>query len=73
MTCRRLCTAIVVTAVLSGCAAPRQGTLAQICNDNGWREIGVRKADKISDDTAREIVGNNVARAAWCNAKRAGA
>lgn len=73
MKCRRLCAAFVVTAALSGCASTREGTLAQICNDNGWREIGVRKSDKISNDTAREIIGNNVAREAWCNAKRVGA
>jgi hypothetical protein len=44
-----------------------------LCRD--WRQIGVRKADVkvISDDTAREIVGNNKARAAWCNPKGAGA
>jgi len=47
--------------------------VAQVCGPNNWREIGVRKADKITDDTAREIIGNNEARAAWCNAKRAGA
>lgn len=43
--------------------------MAQICGENNWREIGVRKADKITDETAREIVGNNKARAAWCNKK----
>jgi hypothetical protein len=49
------------------------GTAEQLCRD--WRQIGVRKADVkvISDDTAREIVGNNKARAAWCNPKGAGA
>lgn len=60
---------------LSGCGRTVEGTIAQVCGPNNWREIGVRKADigKISDDTAREIIGNNEARAAWCNAKRAGA
>lgn len=58
---------------LSGCTRTVEGTIAQVCGPNNWREIGVRKADKITDDTAREIVGNNEARAAWCNAKRAGA
>lgn len=61
-------TALIAT---SGCSQTVTGTTAQMCQD--WREIGVRKADKITDDTAREIVGNNEARAAWCNAKRAGA
>jgi hypothetical protein len=55
--------------IVSGCAQSTEGTVAQVCGPNGWREIGVRKADKIGDDTAREIIGNNEARAAWCNAR----
>lgn len=45
--------------------------MAQMCGPNNWQEIGVRKGDKITDDTAREIVGNNKARAAWCSQKKA--
>ena len=39
-----------------------------------WREIGIRKADRLTQDTAREIVANNEARPAWCgaDAKRIG-
>lgn len=64
---------VATAALLSGCGQTIDGTVAQVCGPNNWREIGVRKADKITDDTAREIVGNNEARAAWCNAKRVGA
>ena len=63
---------IVATAVvLSGCGKTVEGTIAQVCGPNNWREIGVRKADKITDDTAREIIGNNEARRAWCSGKKA--
>ncbi len=56
---------------LSGCSQTIEGTIAQVCGPNNWREIGVRKADKITDDTAREIIGNNEARKAWCSQKKA--
>jgi hypothetical protein len=56
---------------VSGCSRTIEGTVAQMCGPNNWQEIGVRKGDKITDDTAREIVGNNKARAAWCSQKKA--
>lgn len=40
-----------------------------MCQD--WRALGVRKGDVITDDTAREIIGNNESRAVWCVAKKA--
>lgn len=58
-----------LTVALSGCGRTVEGTIAQVCGPNNWREIGVRKADKIGDDTAREIIGNNEARSAWCKQK----
>jgi len=36
-----------------------------VCTD--WKPIGVRKGDTITDPTAREIIGNNEARAVWCS------
>jgi len=66
---RRIITLIMLSTPLSGCGRTTEGTLAQVCGDNGWREIGVRKKDVITDDTGREIVGNNKARDAWCNKK----
>lgn len=61
---------ILTAASLSGCATPQvTGTAQQICQD--WRQVGVRKADVITDDTAREIIGNNEARAVWCAQKKA--
>ena len=54
----------------SGCATAPTGTLAQVCGPNGWREIGVSKSDVITPDTAREIIGNNDARQAWCQPKK---
>ena len=64
-----ICAAIAATA--SGCAQAPAGTLAQLCSENGWREIGVRKGDVITPDTGKEIIGNNEARATWCSAKKA--
>jgi hypothetical protein len=59
-----------VAIALSGCGKTVEGTIAQVCGPNGWREITVGRDDHITDPTAREIVGNNKARSAWCD-KRA--
>lgn len=41
------------------------GTADQICKD--WSTIRPsRKDDKLSEDTARQIAGNNAARGTWC-------
>ena len=63
-----ICAATALT--VSGCASTAPtGTTAQMCQD--WRTVNVRKIDRInSDDTAREIIGNNEARAAWCQPKK---
>jgi hypothetical protein len=63
--------AIVAATILGGCAKEVTGTAQIICGD--WRQISVSKNDKLTDQTAKEIVGNNSARAAWCNPKGAGA
>lgn len=59
-----LCGSIAVIA--EGCAPPPkpEGTAEQLCRS--WREIGIRKADKLTTETAREIVANNEARPEWC-------
>lgn len=59
-----LCAAIVATA--EGCATPPkpEGTAQIICRS--WKEIGIRKGDKLTPDTGREIVANNEARPEWC-------
>lgn len=61
-----LCASFVATVASSGCATPpkAEGTAEQMCRS--WREIGVRKADKFTTETAREIVANNEARPEWC-------
>ena len=70
LTSCKLIFVVSVVTVTSGCATAPTGTLAQVCGPNGWREIGVSKSDVISPDTAREIIGNNDARAAWCQPKK---
>ncbi len=57
---------VVCVVCLGGCSQSVEGTVAQICGPNGWLPIGVRKGDQITDDTAKEIIGNNEARHAWC-------
>ena len=66
-----ICSGIVVIAILaSGCATPQVvGVAEQVCRD--WRQIGVDKADVITAETMKEIVGNNVSRDVWCAKKRA--
>lgn len=62
-----LSVSIAATAALtSGCATPPkpEGTAEQICRS--WKEIGIRKADKLTTETAREIVANNESRPEWC-------
>jgi len=39
-----------------------------MCRD--WQDWTIGKGDVITDETGRRILGNNAARAAWCN-KRA--
>jgi len=39
-----------------------------MCQD--WRLISVSKADKLSDETATEIVSNNKSREVWCSAQK---
>ena len=62
-----LCASIAATAALNSGCAPQpkpEGTAEQICRS--WKEIGIRKADRLTTDTAREIVANNEARPEWC-------
>lgn len=55
-----------IAGTVSGCAPePKpEGTAQQLCRS--WKEVGIRKADKLTTDTAREIVANNEARPEWC-------
>lgn len=57
---------VAVCLLTSGCAQqPKpEGTAQIICRS--WKEIGIRKADKLTTDTAREIIANNEARPEWC-------
>lgn len=66
-----LCASIVATAGLNGCGSllfsqdqKPEGTAIQMCRS--WREIGVRKGDKFTTETARDILANNEARPEWC-------
>ena len=58
-----LCVLSVVTAT-SGCSQTVAGTAAHVCET--WRSVSISKHDKLTDQTAKEIAGNNAARETWC-------
>lgn len=63
--------------LLSGCAKDIALT-ASLCGDGtkenpgAWQEIHIKKADQITEPTARSILGNNEARNAVCKAPATG-
>lgn len=63
------CFGIAATAS-SGCAQTMAGGTAQhVCRT--WQIVTISKNDKLTDQTARELAGNNAARQAWCNKSKA--
>lgn len=58
-----------ICLTLGGCAKEVTGTAEIICGD--WKGISISKHDKLTDQTAGEIAGNNAARAVWCTPKKA--
>jgi hypothetical protein len=50
--------------MLTACSQNIVGTASQICE--GWQVITIDKADKLTAQTKKEIVGNNVASEQWC-------
>jgi hypothetical protein len=63
---RGLTIAFVLIAAIatSGCSQTVAGTAAHVCET--WRSVSISKHDKLSDQTAKEIAGNNAARETWC-------
>lgn len=59
-----LCASSAVIVSACGTVPKPEGTAEQICRS--WKEIGIRKADKLTTETAREIVANNESRPEWC-------
>jgi type IV pilus biogenesis protein CpaD/CtpE len=55
---------VLGAGTVSGCAQTVAGTASQVCET--WRPISISKHDKLTDQTAGEIAGNNAARAVWC-------
>jgi hypothetical protein len=45
------------------------GTAQHVCRT--WQIVTISKNDKLTDQTARELAGNNAARQAWCNKSKA--
>lgn len=53
-------------ALLSGCAEiPKPAPIATDKLCQSWRHQTIRKADKLTDDTASQIEGGNKARPEW--------
>lgn len=51
----------------SGCSQTVAGTAAHVCET--WKIVTVSKKDVLTDQTKREIAGNNAARETWCGEK----
>ncbi len=59
--------ALLLSATLAGCSANGnviEGTATQICRT--WKPVFTSKNDKLTDDTVKQIVGNNEANRTWC-------
>ena len=57
--------ASLLTACGSGSVI--SGTAAQICEQ--WQPIYPSRKDVLTDDTAKQIAGNNAANQTWCKTK----
>lgn len=58
---------MLLSATLAGCSSAGnviEGTAVQICRT--WKPVFTSKDDKLTDETVRQIVGNNEANRAWC-------
>lgn len=55
-----------LTIGISGCAKEPEpaGLQAHLCRT--WQPISVSKKDTLTDQTKKEIVGNNAANELWC-------
>lgn len=62
---RRWSAIVVIAMASSGCSQTIAGTAAHVCET--WRPVTISRHDKLTDQTAREIAGNNAARETWCN------
>lgn len=60
--------AMLLSGMLAGCSSLNggviEGTAVQICRT--WKPVFTSKDDKLTDDTVRQIVGNNEANRHWC-------
>lgn len=57
--------ALLTTACGSGYEI--KGTVTQICEQ--WQPILPSRKDVLTDDTAKQIAGNNAANQTWCGSK----
>lgn len=65
---RKIATIVCVSTVVGGCSQTIAGTAAHVCET--WRPVTISKHDKLTDQTAREIAGNNAARETWCQTNK---
>ena len=56
--------ALLLSVSLTGCSGSIAGTASQVCQT--WQIVTISKDDKLTDQTAKEIAGNNAARQTWC-------
>lgn len=58
---------VATSLLMAGCAGTPsviEGTAVQICRT--WKPVFTSKDDKLTDDTIKQIVGNNEANRTWC-------
>lgn len=58
---------LIAAIASAGCSQTIAGTASQVCET--WRPVTISKHDKLTDQTAKEIAGNNAARETWCSQK----
>ena len=64
---KRALLATLLSGMLAACSANGnviEGTAVQICRT--WKPVFTSKDDRLTDDTVRQIVGNNEANRTWC-------
>lgn len=66
----KLLVAMLSASLTTACAntTATEGTAVQICKQ--WTAIYPSRKDQLTDDTARQIAGNNAANEQWCGSEK---
>jgi hypothetical protein len=61
--------AVPLSVILAGCSSPIAGTAPKLICES-WHPVTISKNDKLTDQTAREIAGNNAANVEFCGERK---